>query len=164
MECNRFAVEIGGSQIIYRAIGNGPPLLVLNGFAATAADWDQCFIDGLSSGHELILLNNRGIGGSTDDGQSFDISELAEDAAGVIAILGFERMSVLGWSMGGFIAQALAVEHPDRIEKLILLSTDFGGATADLASSEVWSQLVDPSGTGDEQGRRLVPLLFPSGV
>ena len=59
--------------------------------------------------NELILLNNRGIGGSTDDGQSFDIAKLAADAARVIETLGIERASVLGWSMGGFIAQALAV-------------------------------------------------------
>ena len=164
MECNRFVVEIGGSQISYRAIGNGPPLVLLNGFGATAADWDQSFVDGLASGHNLILLNNRGLGGSTDDGQSFDIGKLAEDAASVITTLGFERTSVLGWSMGGFIAQTLAVEYPDRVDKLILLSTEFGGPTADLASSAVWSQLVDTTGTPDEQARRLLSLLFLSGI
>ncbi len=117
-------VEVEGVQIVCRTIGKGPPLLVLNGFAATSADWDPCFIDQLASRHKLILLNNRGIGGSTDDGQSFDIAKLANDAAHVIETLGFERTSVMGWSMGGFIAQALAVEYPDRVHKLILLSTD----------------------------------------
>jgi pimeloyl-ACP methyl ester carboxylesterase len=164
MEPDCFAVEVDGVQIICRAIGRGPPLLVLNGFAATSADWDPSFIDRLASCHELILLNNRGIGGSTDDGQSFDIGKLAEDAAHVITTLGFERTSVMGWSMGGFIAQALAVEHPDRFDKLILLSTDSGGTDADLASPAVWSRLIDISGTPHEQARRLVSLLFPSGV
>ena len=120
-------VEVEGVQIVCRTIGKGPPLLVLNGFAATSADWDPCFIDQLASRHKLILLNNRGIGGSTDDGQSFDIAKLANDAAHVIETLGFERTSVMGWSMGGFIAQTLAVEYPDRVHKLILLSTDSGG-------------------------------------
>ena len=119
--------------------GKGRPLLVLNGFGATSADWDPSFIDRLASSNELILLNNRGIGGSTDDGQSFDIAKLADDAAHVIETLGFERASVMGWSMGGFIAQTLAVEAPDRVHKLCLLSTDSGGTEADLASPDVWS-------------------------
>jgi len=157
-------VEVEGVQIVCRTIGKGPPLLVLNGFAATSADWDPCFIDQLASRHKLILLNNRGIGGSTDDGQSFDIAKLANDAAHVIETLGFERTSVLGWSMGGFIAQTLAVEYPDRVHKLILLSTDSGGTGADVASPALWSQLIDMSGTPHQQARRLLSLLFPSGV
>ncbi len=157
-------VEVEGVQIVCRTIGKGPPLLVLNGFAATSADWDPCFIDQLASRHKLILLNNRGIGGSTDDGQSFDIAKLANDAAHVIETLGFERTSVMGWSMGGFIAQTLAVDYPDRVHKLILLSTDSGGTGADLASPAVWSRLIDTSGTPRQQARRLLSLLFPSGV
>ena len=78
-------------------------------------------------------MNNRGIGGPTDDRQSFDIAKLAADAARVIETLRIERASVVGWSMGGFIAQALAVKYPDRVDKLVLLSTDSGGIEADLA-------------------------------
>ena len=113
---------------------------------------------------ELILLNNRGIGGSTDNGQPFDVGKLADDAAHVIETLGFERTSVMGWSMGGFIAQALALQHPERVDKLILLSTDSGGIEADLASAAVWSKLIDTSGTPHEQARRLLFLLFPNDV
>jgi pimeloyl-ACP methyl ester carboxylesterase len=66
--------------------------------------------------------------------------------------------------MGGFIAQRIAMQHPDRINKLILLSTDPGGANADLASADVWSKLIDMSGTPHEQARRLLSLLFPRAV
>lgn len=157
-------VAVDGGQVVCRAIGKGPPLLVLNGFAATSADWDPSFIYGLASSNQLILLNNRGIGGSTDNGQPFDIQKLADDAAHVIETVGFGRTSVLGWSMGGFIAQTLAVEHPDLVDKLILLSTDSGGTDADLASPAVWSRLIDTSGTTHEQARRLLFLLFPNDV
>ena len=67
-------------------------------------------------------------------------------------------------SMGGFIAQTFALQHPDRVNKLILLSTDPGGAQADLALTAVWSQLIDMSGTPHEQARRLLWFLFPSCV
>ena len=157
-------IQIDGVQIGYRRIGKGRPLLVLNGFAATSADWDPSFIDGLAFSNELILVDHRGIGGSTDDGKPFDIAQLARDAVHVIETLDFARASVLGWSMGGFIAQILALQHPDRINKLVLLSTDSGGADADLAPSAVWSQLIDMSGTPHEQAHRLLSLVFPSDV
>jgi pimeloyl-ACP methyl ester carboxylesterase len=157
-------VVVDGAQIVCGAIGKGPPLLALNGFAATSADWDPAFIHGLASSNQLILLNNRGIGGSTDNGLPFDIGKLADDAAHVIETLGFKRTSVMGWSMGGFIAQALALQYPERVDKLTLLSTDSGGIEADLASARVWSKLIDTSGRPHEQARRLLFLLFPNDV
>ena len=157
-------LAVDGVQIAYRRIGNGRPLVVLNGFAATSADWDPSFIDRLASSNQLILLDNRGIGRSTDDGQPFGIAKLADDTARLIEMLGIERVNVLGWSMGGFIAQTLALQHPGLINKLILLSTAPGGADADRASAEVWSQLIDTSGTPHEQARRLLSLLFPNDV
>jgi pimeloyl-ACP methyl ester carboxylesterase len=154
-------VRVDGARIAYRRIGSGRPLVVLNGLAATGADWDPSFIDRLASANELILLDNRGIGASTDNRAPFDIDQLADDTARVIEALEFERVSVLGWSMGGFIAQTLALQHPACVDKLILLSTDAGGVDAELASPAVRSQLIDTSGTPREQARRLLSLLFP---
>lgn len=145
-------------------MGSGRPLLVLNGLAATIADWDPSFIDRLSFASELVLLDNRGIGASTDDGAPFDIGKLAEDVVRVIETLGLGTINVLGWSMGGFIAQTLALDHPNCVHKLILLSTDPGGADAELASPAVRAQLTDMSGTPHEQARRLLFLLFPKDV
>jgi pimeloyl-ACP methyl ester carboxylesterase len=154
-------IPVDGGRIAYHRLGSGRLLLVLNGLAATSADWDPSFIERLASANELILLDNRGIGASTDNGAPFNIDQLADDAARVIEALEFERVSVLGWSMGGFIAQTLALQHPARIDKLILLSTDPGGVDAKLASPAVRSQLIDTSGTPHEQARRLLSLLFP---
>jgi pimeloyl-ACP methyl ester carboxylesterase len=157
-------IQVDGAQIAYRRIGNGRPLVLLNGFAATSADWDPSFIDRLASSNELVLLDNRGIGRSTGGGRPFDIARLADDVLRVVAALGAERVNMLGWSMGGFIAQTLALQHPARINKLILLSTDPGGTDADLASADAWSRLIDMSGTPHEQARRLLSLLFPTDV
>jgi pimeloyl-ACP methyl ester carboxylesterase len=128
------------------------------------APTDPSFIERLASANDLILLDNRGIGASTDNGAPFDIDQLADDTARVIEGLGFERASVLGWSLGGFIAQTFALQHPDRIDKLILLSTDPGGVDAELASPAVRSQLIDTSGTPREQARPLLTLLFPGAL
>jgi pimeloyl-ACP methyl ester carboxylesterase len=159
---SKATIPVDGRRIAYHRRGSGRPLLVLNGLAATSADWDPSFIERLASANELILLDNRGIGASTDNGAPFNIDQLANDTARVIEALEFEHVSVLGWSLGGFIAQTLALQHPARIDKLILLSTDPGGVDAELASPAVLSQLIDTSGTPREQARRLLALLFPS--
>src|SRR5437016_12322394 len=97
------AMPVDGGRIAYRRLGNGRPLLVLNGFAATSADWDPSFIDRLASSNELILLDNRGIGSSTDNAMPFDIAQLSDDAAPVIETLGSARPNVQGGSMRGVL-------------------------------------------------------------
>src|SRR4030095_12134611 len=134
---SRGTIPVDRGRIAYHRRGSGRPLLVLNGLAATSADWDPPFIERLAPANELILLDNRGIGASTDNGAPFDIDQLANDAARGIEALRVQRVSVLGWSMGGFIAQTVALQHPARIDKLVLLSTDPGGVDAKLASPVV---------------------------
>jgi pimeloyl-ACP methyl ester carboxylesterase len=97
-------VQVDGAQIACRRIGNGRSLVVINGFAASSADWDPAFTYRLASSNDLILIDNRGIGRSRDDGRSFDIDRLADDVLQVVEALGIECVNVLGWSMGGFIA------------------------------------------------------------
>ena len=157
-------IPVDGGQIAYRRLGSGRPLLVLNGLAATSVDWEPLFIDRLGSANEIVLLDNRGIGASTDDGVPFDIAKLAADTARVIETLNLGATNVLGWSMGGFIAQSLAFDHPNCVQKLILLSTDPGGPDAELASPIVRAQLTDMSGSPHEQAERLLFLLFPRDV
>ena len=157
-------MPVDGGRIAYRRLGSGRPLLVLNGFAATSADWDPSFINRLASASELVLVDNRGIGASSDDGAPFDIGKLAEDVVQVMETLDLGTTSVLGWSMGGFIAQTVALDHPNCVHKLVLLSTDPGGADAELGSPAVRAQLADMSGTPHEQARRLLFLLFPKDV
>src|SRR5205823_10644664 len=101
-------IAVDGGRIACRRLGSGRPLLVLNGLAATSADWDPSFVDRLASANEIILLDNRYIGLSTDNGAPFDIAQLADDTGRVIKALEFKRVSVLGWSLVGFNAQILA--------------------------------------------------------
>jgi pimeloyl-ACP methyl ester carboxylesterase len=132
-----------------------PPLVVINGLAATSQDWDPAFIAGLASENELLLVDNRGMGAAPDPGGPFTIADLAADVAAQMG----EPAAVLGWSMGGFIAQQLALDHPELVRKLVLLSTNPGGPEAG-GDPNVLAQIVDLSPAPDEQARRLLSLLF----
>jgi 3-oxoadipate enol-lactonase len=143
-----------------------PPLLLINGYAATAADWDPTFVAALERSFELILPDNRGVGteplGELDGPLTIDT--MAADLEALLDARGIERLSIAGWSMGGFIAQALATRSPQRVEALVLLSTDAGGPDAVLAAPAVWAQLTDDSGSPRDQATRLISLLFPPAV
>jgi pimeloyl-ACP methyl ester carboxylesterase len=147
-------------RLAYRRTGTGSPLVVVNGFAATKDDWDPVFLDALARERTLVLPDNRGMGDSRDDGRPFTINDLAEDVADIMDTLGLERAPVLGWSMGGYVALALAIAHPARVERLVLLSTGGGGRLSAPADEDVSSRLRDLSGTPREQASRLISLLF----
>lgn len=157
------AVELAGRRLAWRAIGSGPPLVLVNGYAATAADWDPGFLSELASSFELICPDNRGVGRSQfgDPGEPLTIDALAGDHEQLLDTLELESAPIVGWSMGGFVAQRLAVRAPARVEALALLSTDPGGAAAALAAPAVWAALTDHSGTPRQQASRLISLLFP---
>jgi len=148
-------------RLASRRTGSGPPLVVLNGFAATKDDWDPTFLSELARQHELVLFDNRGVGESPDDGEPFTIEDLAADVAGAIQSLDLDRPAVLGWSLGGFVAIALALAHPEAVDRLVLLSTTGGGALTTRADEEIRERLRDVSGTPREQATRLISLLFP---
>ena len=153
--------EVGGRARGYRRTGAGPPLVLLNGFAATKDDWDPAFLDALAADHELVLLDHRGMGESADGGGPFTVEDLADDAADAIDALELDRAAVLGWSMGGYVALSLARRHPERVERLVLLSTTGGGELAMPGEEAIRGELRDTSGTPREQARRLISLLFP---
>ena len=134
---------------------------MINGLAGSSQDWDPGFLAGLSEQSTLLLVDNRGLGASPDPGGPFTVGDMAEDCARLMAAeLGGRPAPVLGWSMGGFIAQTLALEHPELVTKLVLLATDPGGPEAEPGDPEVLRQLIDLSPPPGEQARRLLALLF----
>ena len=95
------------------------------------------------------------------DPDGLTIDGMARDLELLLDALVVERAPVVGWSMGGFVAQRLALRAPARVERLVLLSTDPGGATAVAPEPEAWAQLLDHGGTAREQATPLISLLFP---
>ena len=159
----RETVDVGGRTIAYRRLGGGPPVLVVNGFAATADDWDPTFLKALAGGYELILPDNRGTGAS-EGGAAFTIADLAADLAALVAALDLRRPILLGWSMGGYVCLTAALSDPGLASRLVLLSTDAGGPGRVPASAATWERLTDLSGTPREQASRLIGVLFPPPV
>ncbi len=141
-------LEIDGRALAWRSLGDGPPLLLVNGYAATGGDWDPQLLQRLAETFELIAPDNRGMGRSAlGDPAGLAIDGMAHDLELLLDALGVERAPVVGWSMGGFVAQQLALRAPARVERLVLLSTDPGGATAVAPEPEAWAQLLDHSGS-----------------
>lgn len=156
------AIEVEGRRLAWRTVGEGPPLLLVNGYAATSEDWDPTFIGGLAESFEVICPDGRGIGESELGGEELTIDGMATDLEALLDCLGIDRLPVVGWSMGGFVAQRLAIRAPGRVAGLALLATDPGAPDSVSADPEAWSRLTDHSGSGREQATRLISLLFPS--
>jgi pimeloyl-ACP methyl ester carboxylesterase len=157
-------VEVGpGRSIAWTAIGDGPPLLLLNGYAATGADWDPAFLGALAARHRVICPDNVGLGGSTlaEGGAVGGAEGMTADAIALLDGLGIERVALAGWSMGGFVAQSLVRVAPARVTSLALISTHTGGPDCVDADPGVFQRLIDHSGTPREQATRLISLLFP---
>jgi pimeloyl-ACP methyl ester carboxylesterase len=152
------------SQLSYRESGRGEPLLLINGYAAGKLDWDPRFIDALAVRSRVICPDNRGIGESPPGPDVIDVSTMADDVISLMDVLELEGANVAGWSMGGFIAQELAARAPERVRRLVLLSTDAGGSHAVITTPDVWARLIDHGGSPREQASRLLALLFPPAV
>jgi pimeloyl-ACP methyl ester carboxylesterase len=155
-------LDLDGRRLAWRTVGSGPQLLLVNGYAATGTDWDPQLLLRLSQSFEVICPDNRGIGESQlGDPAALAVDAMAEDLEQLLDALQLERVPVAGWSMGGFVAQRLALRSPQRVAQLVLLASDPGGAAAVPPDPAVWARLLDHSGSGREQATRLLGLLFP---
>jgi pimeloyl-ACP methyl ester carboxylesterase len=117
-------VEANGIRFAYRRFGKtgGVPLVFNIHFTGTMDHWDPAVTDGLAQDREVILFNNAGIS-STSGEVPESIEEMAANAAAFVRALGLAKVDVLGFSMGGLIAQTLALAEPDLVRRLILVGT-----------------------------------------
>ncbi|MFJ2238002.1 alpha/beta fold hydrolase [Streptomyces sp. NPDC087859] len=137
-------ITAGGVTYAYRELGprGGIPVVFFVHLAATLDNWDPRIIDTIAKGRHVITFDNRGVGAST--GQVPDsIEAMADDAYAFISALGFDRIDIFSFSLGGFIAQALVVKHPELVRKLVLTGTGpKGGKDIDkVARTTYWDIL-----------------------
>jgi 3-oxoadipate enol-lactonase len=149
-----FAVPKAGVEdleMYYERSGDGEPLLLIQGMTGTHAAWGERFLTPLERDFECLVYDHRGIGYSSPVSRPFTIAELAEDAAGLLDALGIERTHVLGVSLGGMIAQELALSHPGRVRSLILGCTYCGGTGSRLMDPADFQKLIEAMTSGDQE-------------
>lgn len=109
----------------YREIGKGSPVVLITGFSASMDNWPPSFVDALAVRHEVLLLDNAGVG-STAALRSTTIDSMADQTKALLDYLNIRGATLLGWSMGGMIAQVLAVEDRHQVRRLVLCATQAG--------------------------------------
>lgn len=155
--------EVNGITLAYRESGSGYPLLLINGFASPMDTWNPPVLSLLARNFRVIVFDNRGTGYSSATGEPFTIPLFAADTVALMDMLGIGRAHILGLSMGASIAQELVLAHPERVERLVLVSGTCGGERMILMEPDVWNRLSDKSGTGTEVADRMFSVLFPEG-
>ncbi len=148
-----------GLSFGYRIGGTGTPLIMVMGRSGTMADWDPLLIKQLISNHRVLIFDNRGMG-TTSDGFSPDVVTIplmAKDTLALASALNIQRFDILGWSMGGEIAQQVTVDAPSRVLRVVLCATGAGGPTEQLPSQSVQAIMSEPNLPASE----LLKLSFP---
>jgi len=120
-------VHVGDIDIGYKILGKGEPILLFNGASDNMDVWDPSFLRSLSSNHTVIVFDQRGIGNSTVGSKPYTYPQLANDTAGLLDALKIPKADVMGYSLGGHIAQAFTISHPEKVNRLILVATMCGG-------------------------------------
>ena len=117
--------NVNGINIYYQVHGQGEPLILVTGLGADHSTWFRQ-LPAFRKHYRVITFDSRGIGKTDIPKQTWDLKTMAEDTLGLMDHLGVDKAHVLGLSLGGTIAQEMAINHPDRIKKLILASTHPG--------------------------------------
>jgi 3-oxoadipate enol-lactonase len=143
--------KTGQIELSYDRAGDGPPLLLIMGMSGTKHHWGDSLLEELRRDFDTIVYDHRDAGDSTRTGQPFTIADLAEDAAGLLTVLDVDAAHVMGISMGGMIAQELALAQPDCLRSLTLGCTYCGGKGSMLASEGVMRKLAEAMSSGDRE-------------
>jgi pimeloyl-ACP methyl ester carboxylesterase len=153
-------IETPLEKYAYRrfGVGSGVPLLCLQHFTGTLDNWDPAVTDPLAQGREVILFENAGVGRSTGHVPD-SMSAMAEHVASFADALGLKRMDVLGYSLGGMVAQEVALEWPNLVRKMVLAATapEGGEDIMHMEKPELRKITEDPNIPGLE---KLVKLFF----
>ena len=122
-------ISAGGVEFAYRELGKhngGTPVVFLHHLAAVLDNWDPRIIDGIAAKHHVIAFDNRGIGASSGSPSS-SIEQMADDAITFIQAMGLQQVDLLGFSLGGMVAQEVVLKQPQLVRKMVLAGTGPAG-------------------------------------
>ena len=138
------SITVDGVSFAYRDVGpkTGVPLVLFNHWGAVLDNFDPGIIDELAKKRRVITTDYRGIGGS-EGSAPLTVGEMADDAIGLIRALGVDKADLLGFSLGGFVAQDIALKAPERVRRLILTGTGPAGGTGiDRVGPVSWPLMI----------------------
>ena len=149
------------TDLYYESRGEGEPLVLVPGFASGAWSW-RWQAESLAEGFQVITFDPRGVASSKlEDGSSVSIEKIADDIAELLSELHIAAAHMLGISFGGFVAQEFALRHPDKLKKLVLASTSFGGPNHVAPPVEVLSSFSDTNGFfSSKRIRKYITMAF----
>ncbi|WP_040204616.1 alpha/beta fold hydrolase [Neobacillus jeddahensis] len=151
-----------GIDLYYEVHGEGEPLLLIMGLSLNSKSWFRT-VPALSKDYQVIIFDNRGVGLSSKPNTPYSIELMAEDARSVLDAVGVESAHVYGISMGGMIAQKLAIKHPQRIKSLILGCTTSGGVNHVQPGADVSMLMLSrgsSTATPEEMAWATAPILY----
>jgi pimeloyl-ACP methyl ester carboxylesterase len=140
----------------YREIGHGPTLVMITGFSASMDDWAPYFVDALAEHFRVVVFDNAGVGQTAALPAPLSVPEMAAQTSALITTLHLGRCDVLGWSMGGLIAQSLATTDPHQVHRLVLAATQAGTGGAAPVPAAVQAALESGNPT------EILSVLFPA--
>lgn len=122
------SIDTGGARFAYRELGpdSGTPVVFLNHLAGVLDNWDPRVVDGIAASRRVITFDNQGVGASQGTTPR-SVAAMARDAIAFIRALGYDQVDLLGFSLGGMVAQVIAEQEPQLVRKLILAGTGPAG-------------------------------------
>jgi pimeloyl-ACP methyl ester carboxylesterase len=147
--------------LYYDVVGKGPAVCLINGYRLSSAAWPPLFITRLAVRCTVLTFDNRGTGRSDKPATGYEFHNMARDVIGLLDDRQLPRVHLCGFSMGGAIAQEVAIRHPDRVGHLVLFGTFCGGIWAEPASHDVFRRLrVTDNQTPEEAARQAWPVTY----
>ncbi len=139
-------VKVNDITMNYEIHGEGFPAVIINGLGGTIENYiiEPRLLNAVSANHKTLIFDNRGAGGTDISDRQYSMELLAQDTVGLMDSLGIEKAHIIGGSMGGMIALHVAIDYPERVGKLVIMTAFPGGPRTIRPEPELWEYITVP--------------------